>query len=172
MGESRMPWPLGYPYILHLPSSLKINWREKHLYCRISVFRMNYYHILLMSRSGQNGEVEGIQTSKKILYSKCALVIAAGAWSGSLMQSLFTDSDIVLDVPVKPRKVNSTNLIGAWFSTISFAFIFLLKQSRAKPWEGLGNFQPCILAILLVLSMAENTWTLNGLSWKHVLIIP
>ncbi|RWR80116.1 D-amino acid dehydrogenase-like protein [Cinnamomum micranthum f. kanehirae] len=65
-----------------------------------------FYHnpVISLLRSAQNGEVEGVRTSKKILYSKCALVIAAGAWSGSLMQSLVKDSDIVLDVPVKPRK--------------------------------------------------------------------
>lgn len=164
----------------HLPFSFKINWREKQLYCLIFFFKLNYCHVLIISRSAQNGEVEGVQTSKKILYSKCALVIAAGAWSGSLMQSLVKDSDIVLDVPVKPRKV--------WFYKFNWSMAFysklhvsplhsniLLKKSRVKLWVGLGNFQPCILVILLALFMAElgeKTWTLNGLHWKDVLIIP
>ncbi|KAK4573532.1 hypothetical protein RGQ29_031474 [Quercus rubra] len=54
-------------------------------------------------RSGSSREVEGVQTSKNTLYSK-AIVVAAGSWSGSLMHDLLRDSDILLDVPVKPRK--------------------------------------------------------------------
>ncbi|KAM4070357.1 hypothetical protein ACB094_12G159800 [Castanea mollissima] len=54
-------------------------------------------------RSGSSWEVEGVQTSKNTLYSK-AIVVAAGSWSGSLMHDLLRDSDILLDVPVKPRK--------------------------------------------------------------------
>ncbi|KAL6967920.1 hypothetical protein U1Q18_033725 [Sarracenia purpurea var. burkii] len=55
-------------------------------------------------RSGSGGEVKAVQTSKNTLYSKKAVVIAAGCWSGSLMHDLIRDSDIDLDVPVKPRK--------------------------------------------------------------------
>ena len=50
-------------------------------------------------------EVEGVQTSKNTLYSK-AIVVAAGSWSGSLMHDLLRDSDILLDLPIKPRKVS------------------------------------------------------------------
>ncbi|XP_058102392.1 uncharacterized protein LOC131246360 isoform X2 [Magnolia sinica] len=60
--------------------------------------------IISLIRSGQNGEVEAVQTAKHVLYGKKAVVIAVGAWSGSLMQYLVKESDIVLDVPVKPRK--------------------------------------------------------------------
>ncbi|KAF5930561.1 hypothetical protein HYC85_031434 [Camellia sinensis] len=56
-----------------------------------------------MFRSG-SGEVKAVQTSKNILYSKKVVVIATGCWSGSLMHDLIGDSDIHLDVPVKPRK--------------------------------------------------------------------
>ncbi|KAK9059486.1 hypothetical protein SSX86_020188 [Deinandra increscens subsp. villosa] len=54
-------------------------------------------------RSG-NGKVEAVQTSKNLLYSKKAIVIATGCWTGSLMQELIKDMDIEFDVPVKPRK--------------------------------------------------------------------
>ncbi|XP_076951050.1 uncharacterized protein LOC143624219 isoform X1 [Bidens hawaiensis] len=54
-------------------------------------------------RSG-NGEVEAVQTSKNLLYSKKAIIIATGCWTGSLMQELIKDLDIEFDVPVKPRK--------------------------------------------------------------------
>ncbi|KAK4573531.1 hypothetical protein RGQ29_031474 [Quercus rubra] len=57
-------------------------------------------------RSGSSREVEGVQTSKNTLYSK-AIVVAAGSWSGSLMHDLLRDSDILLDVPVKPRKLET-----------------------------------------------------------------
>ncbi|XP_042507413.1 glycine oxidase isoform X2 [Macadamia integrifolia] len=65
-----------------------------------------FYHdpVISLVRSGSTGEVEGIRTSKKILYSKKAIVIAAGSWSGSLMEDLLRGSNVVLDVPVKPRK--------------------------------------------------------------------
>lgn len=64
-----------------------------------------FYHQPATSllRSG-SGEVKAVQTSKNILYSKKVVVIATGCWSGSLMHDLIGDSDIHLDVPVKPRK--------------------------------------------------------------------
>ncbi|KAK9146139.1 hypothetical protein Sjap_006042 [Stephania japonica] len=55
-------------------------------------------------RGSRSGEVEAVQTSKNILYCKKAVVIAAGSWSGSLMQKLLSESNIALNVPVKPRK--------------------------------------------------------------------
>ncbi|KAM0947189.1 putative FAD dependent oxidoreductase, FAD/NAD(P)-binding domain superfamily [Dioscorea sansibarensis] len=55
-------------------------------------------------RSDRNGEVEAVETSHNILYGKKAIVIAAGAWSGSLMRSLVVNSQALPDVPVKPRK--------------------------------------------------------------------
>lgn len=65
-----------------------------------------FYHdpVTCLLRSGSSGEVEAVQTSKNTLYSKKAIIVAAGSWSGSLMHDLFRESDIVLDVPVKPRK--------------------------------------------------------------------
>ncbi|XP_076951055.1 uncharacterized protein LOC143624219 isoform X5 [Bidens hawaiensis] len=54
-------------------------------------------------RSG-NGEVEAVRTSKNLLYSKKAIIIATGCWTGSLMQELIKDLDIEFDVPIKPRK--------------------------------------------------------------------
>ncbi|KAF5746270.1 hypothetical protein HS088_TW06G00440 [Tripterygium wilfordii] len=60
--------------------------------------------VTCLLRSGSGGEVEGVQTSKRTLYCKKALVMAAGSWSGSLMHDLLRESDAILDVPVKPRK--------------------------------------------------------------------
>lgn len=58
-----------------------------------------------------NGKVEAVQTSKSLLYSKKAIVIATGCWTGSLMQELIRDLDIEFDVPVKPRKVRLIQII-------------------------------------------------------------
>ncbi|MQL85417.1 hypothetical protein Taro_017936, partial [Colocasia esculenta] len=58
---------------------------------------------ICLLRSTRNGEVEAVQTSKNILYGRRAVIVAAGAWSGSLTQSL-VGPEIALGVPVKPRK--------------------------------------------------------------------
>ncbi|BBH09958.1 FAD-dependent oxidoreductase family protein, partial [Prunus dulcis] len=60
--------------------------------------------VISLLRSGGSGEVEAIKTSRNILYTKKAIVVAAGCWSGSLMCDLLRESEVVLDVPVKPRK--------------------------------------------------------------------
>ncbi|KAI3948384.1 hypothetical protein MKW92_044257 [Papaver armeniacum] len=59
---------------------------------------------LRLIRSNKTGEVEAVQTSKNLLYCKKAVVVAAGSWSGSLMKTLLQESNIQVDVPVKPRK--------------------------------------------------------------------
>lgn len=61
--------------------------------------------VFIIFRSNSTGEVEAVQTSKNTLYSKKAIVVAAGSWSGSLMHDLLRETEIVLDIPVKPRKV-------------------------------------------------------------------
>lgn len=58
-----------------------------------------------MFRSSSNGEIEAVETFKSTIYSKKAVIIAAGCWTGSLIYNLIQDSDIELDIPVKPRKV-------------------------------------------------------------------
>lgn len=60
--------------------------------------------VMSLLRSDGSGEVKAIKTSRTILHCKKAIVVAAGCWSGSLMQDLVRESEIVLDVPVKPRK--------------------------------------------------------------------
>ncbi|KAK7256199.1 hypothetical protein RIF29_29637 [Crotalaria pallida] len=55
-------------------------------------------------RSDSNGEVKAVQTFKNTLYSKKAIIVAAGCWSGCLIQDLFRNWGMELDVPVKPRK--------------------------------------------------------------------
>lgn len=55
-------------------------------------------------RSDSNGGVEAVQTSKNTLYSKKAVIVAAGCWTGSLMQDLFRNWEMEFHVPVRPRK--------------------------------------------------------------------
>jgi glycine/D-amino acid oxidase-like deaminating enzyme len=75
----------------------------------IPIVRLTTYSFI--PRSGSHEEVEAVLTSKNTLYSKKAVIIAAGCWSGSLMHELLRESEILLDVPVKPRKVSSSVLI-------------------------------------------------------------
>ncbi|CAK7349236.1 unnamed protein product [Dovyalis caffra] len=65
-----------------------------------------FFHdpVTSLLRSDSSSEVDGVQTSKNKLYSKKALIVAAGCWSGSLIHDLFRESNILLNVPVKPRK--------------------------------------------------------------------
>jgi glycine/D-amino acid oxidase-like deaminating enzyme len=56
-------------------------------------------------RSDSNGGVEAVQTSKTTLYSKKAIIVAAGCWTGSLMKVLFRNWGVAFHVPVRPRKV-------------------------------------------------------------------
>lgn len=65
-----------------------------------------FYHepVTGLLRSDNTGEVEAVQTSKNILYSKKAIIVAAGCWTGSLMHELLRELDIMVDLPIKPRK--------------------------------------------------------------------
>ncbi|XP_011628676.1 uncharacterized protein LOC18448548 isoform X1 [Amborella trichopoda] len=75
-------------------------------FCQHDRYREFYYEpAVRLLRSPETGDVEAVKTSKNVLYSRKAIVIAAGAWSGTLMQNLIVESDISLNVPVKPRKV-------------------------------------------------------------------
>ncbi|KAK3003308.1 hypothetical protein RJ639_018330 [Escallonia herrerae] len=68
-------------------------------------YKEYYYEpVTCLLRSGSSGEVQAVQTSKNTLYSKKAVVIATGCWTGSLVQGLLRDSDIQVAVPVQPRK--------------------------------------------------------------------
>ncbi|XP_044382159.1 glycine oxidase isoform X1 [Triticum aestivum] len=66
---------------------------------------MELYNDPAMSliRSEVTGRVEGVQTSKNILYGRKATVVASGAWTRSLLHS-FLGPNSTLDIPVKPRK--------------------------------------------------------------------
>ncbi|KAL2238486.1 uncharacterized protein LOC105163778 isoform X2 [Sesamum indicum] len=63
-----------------------------------------YEPVTSLLRNESSGEVEGVQTSKNTLHCEKAVVVAAGCWSGSLMHDLIKNSEIELDLPVKPRK--------------------------------------------------------------------
>ncbi|XP_042412111.1 glycine oxidase-like isoform X1 [Zingiber officinale] len=54
--------------------------------------------------SSASAQIVGIQTSKRNLYAKRAVVIAAGTWSGTLMQNLLVQPNILPNIPVMPRK--------------------------------------------------------------------
>ncbi|XP_057515432.1 uncharacterized protein LOC130796983 isoform X1 [Amaranthus tricolor] len=57
-------------------------------------------------RSSKDGKIDGIKTNKNnILYAKKAIVVAAGAWTRSLMNKLTKDLDVKINVPVEPMKV-------------------------------------------------------------------
>ncbi|GLU03919.1 hypothetical protein SLE2022_210900 [Rubroshorea leprosula] len=60
--------------------------------------------VIGLIRSISSGDVEAVQTSKNMLYGKKAIVLAAGSWSGLLMEDLVRGLDITLNVPVEPRK--------------------------------------------------------------------
>lgn len=63
-----------------------------------------YDPAISLLRSGSSRKVGGVQTLKNTIYSNKAVVIAAGCWSGTLMHDLMRESEILPDVPVKPRK--------------------------------------------------------------------
>lgn len=65
----------------------------------------NNFCILSTFRSKGKGKIEGINAQKNTLYGRKAVIIAAGWWTGSLMCKLLQDSDIVVHVPIQPRKV-------------------------------------------------------------------
>jgi glycine/D-amino acid oxidase-like deaminating enzyme len=69
--------------------------------------------IFILCRSEFTGTVEGVQTSRNILYGRKAIIIASGAWTRSLLHS-FLEPALTLDIPVKPRKVY-LNLFGLIF---------------------------------------------------------
>uniref|UniRef100_I1QQE1 FAD-dependent oxidoreductase domain-containing protein 1 n=2 Tax=Oryza glaberrima TaxID=4538 RepID=I1QQE1_ORYGL len=66
---------------------------------------MEIYNDPAMSlvRSETTGTVQGVQTSKHILYGRKAIVIASGAWTRTLLRS-FLEPNPALDIPVMPRK--------------------------------------------------------------------
>ena len=62
------------------------------------------FHFVL--RSNSNGEVKAVETFNHTLYSKKAIIFAAGCWTGCLIQDLFRNWGMELHVPVRPRKVS------------------------------------------------------------------
>ncbi|RYR49013.1 hypothetical protein Ahy_A07g035284 isoform A [Arachis hypogaea] len=55
-------------------------------------------------RSNSNGEVKAIETLSHTLHSKKGIIVAAGCWTGCLIQDSFRNWGMELDVPVRPRK--------------------------------------------------------------------
>lgn len=77
-------------------------------------------------RSGSSRKVGGVQTLKNTIYSNKAVVIAAGCWSGTLIHDLMRESEILPDVPVKPRKVGYSDLSHSSSLILSIGFKFLI----------------------------------------------
>ncbi|KZV14443.1 pyruvate dehydrogenase phosphatase regulatory subunit, mitochondrial-like, partial [Dorcoceras hygrometricum] len=63
-----------------------------------------YEPVTSFLRSESMGAIEAVQTFKNTLFSKKAVVLAAGCWSGSLIQGLLKCSETEINFPVKPRK--------------------------------------------------------------------
>ncbi|KAJ0573899.1 putative FAD dependent oxidoreductase, FAD/NAD(P)-binding domain superfamily [Helianthus annuus] len=78
--------------------------KENRKYATEGRYREYYNQPLTGLLRSDSGKVEAVQTSKNLLYSNKAIVIATGCWTGSLMQELIRNLDIEFDVPVKPRK--------------------------------------------------------------------
>lgn len=55
-------------------------------------------------RSDSNGDIKAVRTSKNTLYSKKAIIVATGCWTGCLMEDLLRNWGVELHVPVRPRK--------------------------------------------------------------------
>ncbi|KAJ4772396.1 D-amino acid dehydrogenase [Rhynchospora pubera] len=54
-------------------------------------------------RSEKTGAVEAVQTSNHTLYARKAVVVASGAWTGTLLPNL-VKPNCVVEIPVRPRK--------------------------------------------------------------------
>ncbi|KAI0510477.1 hypothetical protein KFK09_011079 [Dendrobium nobile] len=58
---------------------------------------------LSSSKKGEEDK-DAVKTSQRFLCYKKAVVIAAGAWSGSLLKGLVQEPDLMPEIPVMPRK--------------------------------------------------------------------
>lgn len=117
-----------------------------------------FLFLSLMLRNESSGEVEGVQTSKNTLHCKKAVVVAAGCWSGSLMHDLIKNSEIELDLPVKPRKVRT---LGESLSFLKFELLLFLaintllgffefETLKGGQYEGIKKFFSHIFFFLLL----------------------
>lgn len=85
-------------------------------------------------KSNSCGVVEAVETSQNTFYSKKAVVVAAGCWSGSLMHKLIENLNIELDVPVKPRKGHLLVIENSEFLKLNHALMevgYINHQSAA-----------------------------------------
>ncbi|XP_075506436.1 uncharacterized protein LOC142543213 [Primulina tabacum] len=63
-----------------------------------------YEPVTSFLRSQSSGEIEAVQTSKNTLFSKKAVILATGCWTGSLIHEVLKNSEILMNFPVKPRR--------------------------------------------------------------------
>ncbi|GAU43288.1 hypothetical protein TSUD_389870 [Trifolium subterraneum] len=87
-------------------------------------------------RSDSNGGVEAVQASKTTLYSKKAIVVAAGCWTGSLMKYLFRNWG-----PVRSRKGHLLALQNFNSLQLNHGLMEAVPDSKAVigPVSGLSN---------------------------------
>ncbi|KAI6694311.1 hypothetical protein NL676_022021 [Syzygium grande] len=117
-----------------------------------------FYHdpVLSLLRSGKNGEVEAVLTSKSTFYCKKAIVIAAGCWSGSLTRGL----DIRVDVPGHLLVLENFNLIGLNHGLMEVGYVShqQMMQHSSVSASGLSNGEE-----MLSISMTATTGTMGNL---------
>ncbi|MCO5580859.1 hypothetical protein L7F22_034732 [Adiantum nelumboides] len=85
------------------------------------------------------GQVKGIQTNRREIYCNKKLVMAAGAWSGQLMQSIFDQLSLPHVLATKPRKghllvLEGISKISLKHGLMEYAYKELLESSA----DGLG----------------------------------
>lgn len=87
---------------------------------------LTYSYCTFRYRSEWTGEITAVQTSKSTLQSKKAVIIAAGCWTGALVHELIKDSQVALDLPIKPRKVISLSVMQTYVQTTKLSPFLLL----------------------------------------------
>ncbi|CAN1812094.1 Glycine oxidase [Linum perenne] len=118
----------------------------------------------LLSSSG-SGEVDGVQTSSGTLISKKAIIVAAGSWTGSLTHELFRDSDITLNIPIKPRKghllvLENFNNLKLNRGTMEVGYV---DHHDAAAKRGKSDLEPLDLHQSLFVAMGATTDAMGNL---------
>ncbi|KAI6694392.1 hypothetical protein NL676_022102 [Syzygium grande] len=117
-----------------------------------------FYHdpVISLLRSGKNGEVEAVLTSKSTFYCKKAVVVAAGSWTGSLMREL----DIRVDVPGHLLVLEDFDLIRLNHGLMEVGYIShqQMMQHSSVSAAGLSNDEE-----MLSISMTATTDAMGNL---------
>ncbi|KAH9616715.1 hypothetical protein KSS87_010762 [Heliosperma pusillum] len=130
--------------------------------CQLDAYR-TVAHIEKVGSEGK-GNIKGVKTKQHTLYGEKAVIIAAGCWSGSLMDDLLKDSDIVVHVPVKPRKghllvLENFNPLGLRHGLMEVGYV---DRQHSISSSGEGDDQ--VLSISMVASLDASGNLLIGSS--------